>query len=279
MDLGKYSISALVPSFNNSQSVYCAAWSLKNQSLKPSRIIQIDDGSTDDSWKVTVDLDINIIRDSINRGRGYVRALAIDMCEDDFLACCDGTNYLQVNFIKEGIKWFNDPKVAAVFGQICQYQPKSTTDRWRTRHLYKAKEKKRVVNNAVLCTYGCILRRNAVVQVGNFDRSLRHSEDSDLGSRLLTNGYKVVYDPSLLVVSCVKNSTVEVLDRYWRWYAGKHEKTSLRQYARLIYYSIKVLVKRDIQDKDLMSVPISLLCPHYQFWKSWTRHVLNRVQK
>jgi cellulose synthase/poly-beta-1,6-N-acetylglucosamine synthase-like glycosyltransferase len=273
------SISAMVPSFNNCQTVYCTAWSLKNQSCKPSSILQIDDGSTDDSWRITEDLGLSVIRNTTNRGRGYVRAKAIELCEDEFLACCDASNYLQINFIENAIGWFDDPKVAAVFGQIYQAQPKSLADRWRARHLYKLNQNKNVDKNAILSTYGCILRRSAVVQVGNFDRSLRHSEDSDLGIRLLRAGYKVVYDPSLHVISCIKNDIVEVLDRYWRWYAGADEKISIRKYGRLVWYSVRVLALRDIKDKDFFSIPISLSCPHYQFWKSWIRRLLNRVQE
>jgi GT2 family glycosyltransferase len=272
-------ITAIVPSFNNVQTIYCAAWSLKNQSYTPTNIIQIDDGSTDGSCQITESLGISINRNASNKGRGYVRAMAIELCKDELIAFCDASNYLRVDFLRNGVKWFDDPQVAAVFGQICQDQPKSLADRWRARHLYKMKEKKSLRYNAVLSTYGCILRRSAIVRVGNFDHSLRHSEDSELGYRLLAAGYKVVFDPSLHVISCISNSVYEVLDRYWRWNAGAHEETSISAYIKLIWYSIRVLVRRDISDKDLLSIPISLVCPHFQFWKSWSRNMLNRVQK
>jgi hypothetical protein len=76
----------------------------------------------------------------------------------------------------------------------------------------------------------------------------------------------------------VSNSAIRALDRYWRWYAGEREVVSLNDYARLVWYSLKVLVPRDLAEGDLQSVTISLLCPHYQFWKSWWRQLTRRVQ-
>jgi len=88
----------------------------------------------------------------------------------------------------------------------------------------------------------------------------------------------VVFDPHLAVISGVSNSAIRALDRYWRWYAGEREVVSLNDYARLVWYSLKVLVPRDLAEGDLQSVTISLLCPHYQFWKSWWRQLTRRVQ-
>jgi len=126
-------------------------------------------------------------------------------------------------------------------------------------------------HNALLSTYGCVLRREAVMQVGNFDRSLRHSEDAELGRHLLAAGFDVVFDPNLHVISSVTNTVGEVLERYWRWYAGPSEEVNLRGYVKQVLYSLKVMAIQDLRDRDLLSVLITLYSPHYQYWKSWLR--------
>jgi cellulose synthase/poly-beta-1,6-N-acetylglucosamine synthase-like glycosyltransferase len=268
-----------VPSFNNERTIYSALWSLKNQSLPPCELFQVDDGSVDCSGDITNSLVDAIYQNSSNCGRGAVRAKAMQLAKHDLVLSCDATNYLQIDFVKRAIKWFDDPSVAGVYGQIWQESPNTVSDRWRKRHLFKAKAKQDISYNAILSTYGCILRRSAVLSIGNFDCNLRHSEDADLGKRLLEAGYKVVFDPSLHVISTVSNNAIEVLDRYWRWNAGPDERSDLRQYARNVWYSITVLARRDMEDGDFMAMPISLACPHYQFWKSSWRLLAGKVQR
>jgi cellulose synthase/poly-beta-1,6-N-acetylglucosamine synthase-like glycosyltransferase len=231
----------------------------------------VDDCSTDGSTSVAIQLGIQVISNDANRGRGSVRAYAMQAAHHDLVVSCDATNRLPNDFVENALPWFSDPNVAAVFGRIWQQESVTIADRWRARHLFKMDEPMEINPNAQLITYGCILRRSAVLHVGNFDPSLIHSEDAELGLRLSLAGYSVVFDPRLHVIPVCSNSISEVLERYWRWYAGKDEDSSIFSYIRQIIYSFKVLVVKDIVKRDFMSVVISILCPHYQFWRSWSR--------
>jgi glycosyltransferase involved in cell wall biosynthesis len=263
--------SAYVPCFNNETTIGKTLLSLQHQSLAPSELLLVDDCSTDGSTSVAIQLGIQVISNDANRGRGFVRAYAMQAAHHDLVVSCDATNHLPNDFVENALPWFSDPNVAAVFGRIWQQKAVTIADRWRARHLFKMDEPMEINPNAQLITYGCILRRSAVLHVGNFDPSLIHSEDAELGLRLSRAGYSVVFDPRLHVIPVCSNSISEVLERYWRWYAGKDEDSSIFSYIRQIIYSFKVLVVKDIVKRDFMSVVISILCPHYQFWRSWSR--------
>ena len=88
---------------------------------------------------------------------------------------------------------------------------------------------------------------------------------------MLAQGFDVVFDPELRVFAGVTNSVGQVLERYWRWYAGVDERVSWRQYLKQIVYAAKVMAVQDLRERDVWAVPISLFSPHYQFWKSWAR--------
>jgi GT2 family glycosyltransferase len=135
-----------------------------------------------------------------------------------------------------------------------------------------------VNRRASLATWGVLTRKSHILAVGNFDASLRHSEDVDLGERLLAKGYEVVFDPALHTSSLAVNTLAQVLERYWRWYAGKEERVSWRGYGKQIAYSLKVMARRDFQEGDALGIPISLLSPHYQFWKSFWRNKQTKSQ-
>ena len=93
-------------------------------------------------------------------------------------------------------------------------------------------------------------------------------EDVDLGVRLLAAGCDVVCDPKLRIVSIEPNSLAQVLERYWRWNTAPHGRMDAAAYLRQISYSIKIMAREDLAARDPAAALISLLCPHYQFWKS-----------
>lgn len=269
-------VSAYVPCFNNARTVARALTSIHRQTIPIDQIFLVDDASTDSSRAVADQLGVRVVTLEHNLGRGAVRALALDLAKHPLVLCCDATNYLPEDFMLRASHWFADPNVAAVFGRIWQSDSTCLSDRWRGRHLFKVDQDMKVQHRALLSTYGCVLRKDYVIMVGNFDPSLRHSEDADLGHRLLDAGLDVVFDPNLYVVAGVSNTILEVLERYWRWYAGKNEDISLREYAKKIWFSFRVMALLDLRDGDFLSVPISLFVPHYQFWRSWLNRCSSR---
>jgi glycosyltransferase involved in cell wall biosynthesis len=271
--------SAYVPCFNNALTVATALDSLQRQSPVPAELFLVDDGSEDNSCVIADQLGVAIVAMGRNSGRGAVRARAMELAHHEFVVCCDATNYLPDDFATQALRHFADPNVAAVFGRIWQHDARTMADRWRGRHLFMVQERLAVRHRALLSTYGCVLRRSAVLEVGNFDRFLRHSEDADLGRRLLAAGFDVIFDPSLHVIAGISNSKCQVLERYWRWYAGSLEDVSLYGYAKQVWYSLRVMALRDLHYGDPFAIPLSLLCPHYQFWRSWWRRFSGQVQR
>lgn len=264
-------ISAYSPFFNNGQTILATLESLQAQTIRPTEIFGLDDGSTDNASRMIEDRGFRCLRQDQNHGRGAARYRAMLESTGDLVLCCDATNVLPKYFLESLLPWFEDPKVAAVYGLIQDPHPRGAVARWRARHLFKAGHPMSIGMNGPLITYGAILRRSSVLEVGNFNPSLRHSEDYELGERLLAAGYEIVFDPRVPVICNVQNSLSEVLERYWRWYAGVNETMSLRHYFTACIFSMKVMAKQDLVHRDLFAALISLLCPHYQFWRTLAR--------
>lgn len=264
-------LSAYVPAYNNGTAVLAAVESLRLQQPPIDDIFVLDDGSNDGSAETLESIGVRVYRQSANLGRGAARRLAMVEAKAEFVICCDATNVLPPDFVSRLLSWFEDPKVAAVYGRIQDPSPQKAIGRWRARHLFKAGQAMGVTHRAPLITYGTILRRSAALEVGNFSEELRHSEDAELGERLLSAGYDIVADPQVPVFCNKQNSISEVLERYWRWYAGKNEGTSWRGYGKTVGYSIKAMAWQDLRAGDPIAALISLVCPHYQFWMSRVR--------
>lgn len=275
-------ISGYVPFYNNRTTVLAALQSVADQDLALIEIFALDDGSTDGSQELLESSGFRCLHQSCNQGRGAARHRAMLEADGDFVVGCDATNVLPVDFVSQLLPWFDDPKVAAVTGCIRDPLPRGAVGRWRSRHLFKANHCMAVKHNASLGAGGCgLIRKSAVLAVGNFNPLLRHSEDAELGERLLAAGYDIVFDPSATYICNVRNTLIQVLERYWRWHAGSEEInwkiSSWKSYLKNIVYSVKVMAWQDIANGDLSASCISLICPHYGFWNPRIRNRRSRL--
>jgi glycosyltransferase involved in cell wall biosynthesis len=265
------SVTAYVPCHNAAATLRRAVESVLAQTLKPAEVLVVDDGSTDGSVDAVRDLDVRIIAHPRNLGRGESRARAMSEARHEYVLCCDATNLLEPAFVEKALPWFDDRQVAAVFGRITQPPAANLAERWRGRHLFKVDLAQEPRRQASLSTWGTLVRASAVERVGGYDRRLRHTEDGELGGRLLAANFEVVYDARLTVTSIAPNTLGQVLERHWRWYAGANPSANWREYRKSIAHSIKGMAMDDLRAGDPLSVPVSLLSPHYHFWRSF-RH-------
>lgn len=276
-------ISAYIPTFNEDAKILLnVVDSIYHQSVKPLNITILDDGSSPKLKIPNSSSKFRIYYNDSNRGRGFIRKLAIDDADTDLVLLCDSTNIIPPEFIKKALDHFKDSKVAAVSGKIAnESNASSMAFNWRGRHLFKKDHDFGEIFQEAksLTTYGTLLRRSAVLDVGNFNPSLRHSEDKDLGKRLLNAGYKIIGDPNLVVYSIKKDSVLSVLERYWRWYGGENESMSLRDYLNAIKASIKPMIQQDLKAKDWRAAFISFICPHYGFFRHLYRKLTGKLQK
>ena len=255
--------------FNNASSIAATLESIHGQTLRISDLVVVDDGSTDRSAAVARAAGARVVSHAANLGRGAARARALsEVCHDVVLGV-DATAVLPADFVESVMPWFHEPCVAAVCARIDDPQPQGLIRRWRARHLYRTDATVAVARKASLITTGSLLRRSAVLSVGNFDTGLRHGEDAELGRRLLARGYDVVFDPRVSVISTARNTLCQVLERYWRWNASLGESLSWRAYLKDVAYSIHVMALHDLRARDPAAMPISLAVPHYRAWKTW----------
>jgi cellulose synthase/poly-beta-1,6-N-acetylglucosamine synthase-like glycosyltransferase len=278
----KYSVSAHIPFFNNIDTLEQIIKGISSQGINSKDINIYDDGSQTDPASICEFTGTKLHQFSKNKGRGFIRNKAVCDAESDLILFCDATNILSENFLKDALPHFNQNQVAAVSGKISNHPNfNNFSSMWRGRHLFKENFNFGSVSQdaSSLTTYGTILRRSAVLEVGNFNPELVHSEDKELGNRLLNFGYKIIGDPNLIVYSIKKDTIFSVLERYWRWYGGTNENFSLKDYWQSIKASFRPMIQDDIMANDWKSSCISFVCPHYGFFRHIYRRLSGKVQK
>ena len=257
-------VTAYVPCYNAGSTIGAAVRSILDQTVAVNEIFMIDDGSTDGSGDMS---GLKVIRSIVNEGRGAARATAIAEARHDLILACDATLTLDSHFLENALPWFTcGDRVAAVFGWVNERAAGTVANRWRGRHLFQSQSGHRLTHFASLATGCSVVRKSVVERVGGFNAALRAGEDADLGKRLLRAGFDVVFDPNLRATSVLGNSVMEVLERYVRWnFSGR---MGFMSYLRQMNYAVKVMAVKDLKARDPLGACVSLLAPHYQFWRS-----------
>jgi biofilm PGA synthesis N-glycosyltransferase PgaC len=264
LNTSRIKISAYILCYNNEETIERSIKSILNLNSKPEQIFVVDDGSNDKSLQIIKDLNIEVLVNRKNFGRGYSRARAINHANFEYILTCDATNILKQNFIEKTLPYFSDEKVVSVSGFLKSENVKCAVSRWRSRHLFKEDIKPGpAVPCEMLITYGTIMKRSPILEVGNFNQKMTHTEDNELGLRLYAKGYKIIGVPDPLVLSIAKPSLFKTLERYNRWNMGINEELSFSLYLRNIKASIRPMAEKDLRKKDFIAVFISMLCPHY----------------
>ena len=265
------SISACIPYYNNKNTIQKVVESILAQEVSVQEIIIYNDGSTEKPDRYINSKLVRVINNTKNNGRGYVRHTLCNEAKAEFILFCDATNTLPNNFISNALLHFKEPSCVAVSGLIKNDKSlQSTAIRWRARHLFKEKhdfgQKPKVVE--CLTTYGTLMRRSQVIEIGNFNKNLKHSEDKELGNRIIMAGLIIIGDPKIFVRSIKKDTWSSVLERYWRWYGGINYSFTFNDYCHSIKASVNPLLVNDLRDKDFRAAIISLISPHYGYAKA-----------
>ena len=242
-----------------------------NQNYPVQELIIIDDGSNDNSINIIKSYGVKLIALGNNKGRGFVRNLAMRECKNEFILCCDATNQLAPNFLDIALSCLiNDSTACSVSGPIKSFDKSDVACRWRSRHLFKdyVSHRPNTINISSLITYGTLLKKSVILKLGNFDPLLRHSEDEDMADRINASDFYSLGHSDLDIICIKKNSLLEVFERYWRWNIGKKEKFNLFTYYNIIKCSFKPMAQIDISKKDYPAVLLSLILPHFFLIKS-----------
>jgi glycosyltransferase involved in cell wall biosynthesis len=255
-------VSAYIPCYNNAGTLGLTIQGIQNQTHPVDELFVVDDGSTDNSVELAEGLGVRVIRMGKNKGRGAVRAQAMEAARNEWVLCCDATNRLSANFLETALKWFSSGQIVAVYGRWIDRNARTAVDRWRARHLFNQEISHQVDLRSNLCTHGTLVRKSAVLRAGNYNGLLRHGEDFDLGVRLLAIG-DVVYDPALEVEPVARNTLFQVMERFARWNRAQIKTYTLTNFIESHIVAWRILIPLDLKKRDWSAALISAMLPYF----------------
>lgn len=223
-------VSVIMPVYNCEKTLEQAVLSIVGQTYRNIEIIICDDGSTDGTYGLCLNLAkkydcIRVIKNEKNLGIAKSENRCLSLAKGEFIACMDGDDYAapdrmerevnfllknpEYSFVSGGMKCFNEDGVFATI-----YSTKEPT----LEQLYK---KGGGFCHAAAMFYGDVIRK-----VGYNERDIfeRH-EDYELWIRLYRLGYKGYNLPFVF--------------HYYRKDADSYCKHSFKDKARMLRKNIK----------------------------------------
>ena len=235
-------VTVLIPAHNEEQVIVDAVARIIASTYRNTQIVVIDDGSTDgtsDLVRCTFSGNPRIELLTLANG-GKARALnqGLAVARGDYVIALDADTQFEPETIGRLVRWFDDPKVAAVAGNAKVGNRINLLTRWQALEYVTAQNLER----KALAALGCITvvpgavgawRRAAVDAVGGFPVDTL-AEDQDLTMAVQIAGFRVVFDATAIAWTEAPATVQALLRQRTRWSFGtlqclwKHRDAVLR---------------------------------------------------
>lgn len=192
-------IEVIIPLYNKAAQLERCLSSVFNQTHKPSRVIIVDDGSTDDSLKILSGLLKSSIAGNIavevihqrNRGVSAARNKGLESAKEDLVAFLDADDFWDESFLKEMsefmavhpdcVYWSCGHKDCANGAVIRHYNFKRIPDKV-TNYSYYA------IDYPIVNSSKVIIRREVILSINGFPETAKVAEDLYVWILLSLNG-------------------------------------------------------------------------------------------
>lgn len=222
-----HEITFVVIAYNEERNIAaCLRAILAQRGLPPTRVVVVDDGSTDSTAAIVRRLqiengDIQLVSQA-NAGRGAARSIGFSLARGDLIAMVDADIILPPNWFETCIAELDG--VDAVGGVAVP--DGDVTYIWRRFGL----NAKPTLPTMPVAGSNALYRRELLSNLG-FDRRLREGEDTDLNLRMLAAGRRARLVPDLFVQHVENKSFAASVT--WLFECGSGATRHLLRYRRV----------------------------------------------
>ena len=212
-------VSLYIPAYNAAGFIKASVEAILSQTLLPDEILVVDDGSHDATAEVVSRYKgIRLIRHQGNRGLAAARNTAVRAAKNELVGSLDADCAAAPAWLEKLVPALEDPQIAGAGGRLIEGFQDSLADRWRCVHMNMDRGEQRIRNPMFL--HGCngLYRKSALFDVGGYDEAmLTAGDDADIGRRLSSAGWQLLYEPEARVTHLRRDSFESVLRSYWQW--------------------------------------------------------------
>jgi len=220
-------VSVVIPAFNESETIKKCVNSVLaiNWPKDKLEIIVVDDGSTDNTYKIAKSItagNVRVLRQK-NRGKGAALNFGIKNSRGDFVATLDADSFATKEVLNNMIGYFSDEETMIVTPALRILNPKGILQ--RVQHIEYVMgicmRKAFASLNSIYITPGpfSVFRRGFFEKHGYFDEH-NITEDTEIGLRAQVKNCKIENSMDSVVYTVAPSDFKSLLKQRIRWYAG-----------------------------------------------------------
>jgi cellulose synthase/poly-beta-1,6-N-acetylglucosamine synthase-like glycosyltransferase/peptidoglycan/xylan/chitin deacetylase (PgdA/CDA1 family) len=224
-------VAVLIPAYNEEKVVVRTIRSVMMSNYKNIRVIVIDDGSTDNTYRAAMDAypaDIASGRLTVltkpNGGKADALNFAVDRITEDVYIGIDADGVIAHDAITNLVCHFANPRIGAVAGNAKVGNRVNLWTRWQAlEYITSQNFERRALDlfDVVMVVPGAIgaWRTQAVKDGGGYHTNTV-AEDADLTMNLLEQGYEVIYEDRALAFTEAPVDMDGLMRQRFRWSFG-----------------------------------------------------------
>ncbi len=206
-------VSIILPAYNAERTIEECLASLVRQDYPNIEIIVVDDGSTDRTSSILNRLSATYHMRIVNGehgGRSHAKNMGIEMARGEFIAFAESDAKYDERWVSGALGRFEHDVGGVVGPRYCWSKDtivsKSIDLKLRLRYH----------DPSFRPITGWVFNRKALMEVQGFDTKLIVAEDRDIGIRLNTKGYRIVFTPDSVMFHKEPRTLAELIVREFR---------------------------------------------------------------
>ncbi|MFA6270133.1 MAG: glycosyltransferase family 2 protein [Candidatus Paceibacterota bacterium] len=222
------SVSVIVPVWNEETTVLKTIFSLLKMNYPKDKlsIFIVDDGSTDNTWKVVQRFAKNKqirLFTKANGGKHTAVNYALEFVNSDLVGCLDADSFVHPEALKRIAAKFEDPDMMAVTPSIVLFEPRGILGYiQKTEYIFGIFLRKVFSHlNALYVTPGplSIFRRSVFDKIGNY-RHAYLTEDMEIAMRMQKNKMKIGNVSNAFIYTVAPTTLRALIKQRLRWVYG-----------------------------------------------------------
>ncbi len=223
-------VTVIVPCYDEEVVLKASLESLTNQTYRNFEIIVVDDGSSDNTYLISKNMEFSekgkrlIALTKPNAGKAEALNFGIEAASGELILAVDADSRLSPDAIELMVAYFDDPKVGAVAGSV--YVTNQNTIWTKLQALEYIQGLNLVRNGQAFLKLVNIIpgpigmfRKDAIIEAGGYQNDT-YAEDCDLTLHLIGQGYKIDYEIDAVSYTEAPEELLDLLKQRYRWTRG-----------------------------------------------------------
>lgn len=249
-------VSIYVPVYNGQNTIESCLNSILSQTVKPNKILVINDNSTDETAEILKKYSdkIEIINNEKNLGVSYIRNLATNYLKSKFIASIDADVELTNNWLEKLIDKATKENITLIGGKMYEKFLNNPYNFWRSIRLKQNWGENDILNPKFV--FGC----NSLLNTENLENQdmyrndheyyKTNGEDIEFSKKILNKNKNLYYCSSAICYHLQNDNHKTLSNRYWRYihYGDGLKKRNLYKTFKNIFRQFKKTLKWSIED-------------------------------